>query len=130
MATYTPVPRTIASAERTALITLVAAGDKIDITDVLGRPARGMQMYMTATTDIVSYKLNHLTKIPTRGRRDLSQVPVQHTATSFWDTSAGVSEFSGTGDTVIETVSDLTISSIEITALTLSTGTTISIVVW
>ncbi len=59
MATYKKVSRSIPTAQRHQAITEVEAGDEIDIVDVLGRPARGMQIVPEADTDVITLRLNN-----------------------------------------------------------------------
>ena len=135
MATYSSVPSSVPSPQRVALITSVASGDQIDLTDVLGRPARKIQFHMTDPSDSVDYTLNSLRKIRPQRTRDEAYTKADQvwgvynkTEEQVWSDS--MSSFSSTGDTVLETSDSLQISSIQIDALSLSTGTTIELVVW
>lgn len=133
MATYTKVSRSIPSQERVALITNVAAGDRIDLEDVLGRPARKVIFQMTDAADVVEYKLNHLRRLrasrtPEESLSTVDQVFGQFgkARVDFW--SRG-DTFSGTGSSMLETAEGLSISSLEIMSLTLAdpSGAIISI---
>lgn len=137
MATYTPVSRSIPSAQRSCIITNVAATDRIDITDVLGRPARRLQFIMTDAADVIDYRINNLRKhLTPRSREDafsdLDQAFGVFGAQeiSVWLDGGSVPTYNNTGAIIIETAEGLDISSVEIDALTLSTGSVISIVVW
>ena len=137
MATYTPVPKTVPSAQRSAEITAVAAGDQIDMEDVLGRPARRVQFIMTDAADTIDYTLNSLQKIRTQRPvgetfSDADKVwgIYETSVVEIWRTGGRFPSYSGTGSTVIETAEDLKISSIEIDALSLSVGSTITIIAW
>lgn len=133
MATYTKVSRSVPSQERAAVITAVADGDRIDIVDVLGRPARRVIFKMTDSADTVTYKLNHLRRLrPARTPEEsfgmADQVwGINGKEVTDWWTSSNASEFTGTGSTQLETAEGLQVSAVEITGLTLSTGTTITI---
>jgi len=122
MADYTPVPRTVPSSERTTLITDVEAGDRLDLREILGRSARGLQMFCTDDTDEVTYRLNNLLRTVRRN-------PGNTTTDYVWSTSDAFPVYSSTGE-LIELTEELSIGSIEIVSLTLGTGTTIEIVVW
>jgi hypothetical protein len=123
MATYKRIPATVPSSERTTLITDVAAGDTIDIQEILGRSARGLQFIMPADTDVVEYRLNSLLRT--------KRVNPSNTTTDYvWSTADAFPVFSSTGATVLETVSGLEVSSVQVVGLTLGAGTTIQIVVW
>jgi hypothetical protein len=134
-ATYIPVPRSVPSSQRTTAITSVAVDDQIDLVDVLGRPARGVQFVLTDGADTITYRLNNLLRIPT----DSSYVTEAHPTdamrafkrdtTEVWSQSSDFPQFTGEGST-IEIVEGLRVSSIQIDALTLSVGTTITIIVW
>ena len=123
MATYFKVSREIPSRERSQLITDVAVGDQIDIVDVLGRSAKGLKFITTATTDQVEYKLNNLRRIRQQNKTTAD------TDISVWTQNNNCPVYTDIGE-VIETQDELRISSIEITALTLSSGAVIQIVVW
>lgn len=123
MATYAIVPRHIPSAQRTTLISDVAVGDKINVEEILGRPARGMILEMTSDTDVASYRLNNLIK----NTKVVNGLPTQ---VEFWSASDSFPVYTNTGSTTHETIDGFEISSVEVTALTLSTGTTITITVW
>ena len=133
-ATYRIVPRDVPSNQRTMLITDVEAGDQIDIVEILGRPARQVQMFMTDATDTVEYRLNHHKKI----RPNLPETPYYSSVyqslgysepVEVWIHSDAYPVYESTGAEVIETAEGLAVSAIEIESLTLSVGTTIEIVV-
>lgn len=137
MATYTPVPKTVPSAQRSAEITAVAAGDQIDLTDVLGRPARRLQFIMTDAADEIEYKLNNLLRRrsarpagETFSKTDQIHGTYDTDVVEIWIESDAFPSFTSTGSTVIETADGLNISSVQIDALTLSVGTTITIICW
>ena len=104
---------------RSAEITAVAAGDRIDMEDVLGRPARRVQFIMTDAADTIDYTLNNLTRIHKKRRRD--------EAFSKTDQVHGIHN-----NEIVEVWSaeGLNVSSIQIDALSLGTGTTITIICW
>jgi len=123
MATYEKVSNSLLVSQQHQLITAVAAGDQIDVVDVLGRPARGIQMYTSSVTDVVDYKLNNLVRIPQFNETSAD------TEVLVWSGASHHPTYQSTG-AVISTIDGLVISSIEITALALGIGTTIEIVVW
>jgi len=112
--------------QRIVNITSVAAGDLLDFHVILGRPAKGFKLVATSTSDTLSYRLNNLTRIKTHkkvGSFDSVVAPInflnkQHTA------------FTETGSLEYTSQDSFQIDNIEITALSLSTGTTISVVAW
>lgn len=133
MATYTPVPKEVPSLERTTVITAVAAGDRIDVRDVLGRSARKVQFIAANSTDVVEYRLNNLRRV----RQEVPTPYGKNQALQAWGVNSNDFEekliweevgpsFSTTG-AAFETVDGLKISSIEVISLT--GPTTISIVV-
>ena len=137
MATYTIVPRSLPSSQRVTEITAVAAGDQIDLVEILGRPARRLQFYVTATTDTVEYTLNNLLKMRPQRKAwealspaDQAHGVFEKSTVDVWSGGAGYPSFSSTGALVLETVETLSITSVQIDALTLGTGTTISIIAW
>ena len=136
MATYTPVPRSIPSPQRSAQITSVEAGDRIDVTDVLGRPARRVQFIMTDAADTIGYRLNNLKKVygpkstPAFSKAESVYGIHDREEIEIWSAGSGISLYSSTGAAVIETAETLEVSSIEIDSLSLSTGTTITVIVW
>lgn len=124
MATYVKVPRSVPGDQRSAEITDVAAGDRIDLVDVLGRPAQRVKFIMTADTDTAEYKINHLRRLPKHNESSAD------TTVLVWSGAAGYPVYSFTGVEEILSVEGLEIASIEIISLTLSVGTTIELVVW
>ena len=137
MATYTPVPRAVPSSQRSVQITNVSAGDQIDLRDALGRPARKLQFHVGASTDIVEYTLNNLRRIrtprdPAEATTDVERAFGTYgtTLNEVWSAGAGYSSYSSTGSTVLETADGLEISSLQIDALTLGVGATITIIAW
>jgi hypothetical protein len=137
MATYTPVPKSVPSPQRSAEITAVAAGDQIDLTEILGRPARRLQFIMTDATDTIDYKLNNLIRIHKKRRRDEAFSKTDQRAGIYdndivevWSQASGISQYQSTGSTTLETAEGLSISSVQIDALSLSSGTTITIICW
>lgn len=132
MATYTPASKSTPSLERAVHITDVEVGDRLDFNDILGRPANKLVFHVGDSDDIVEYKINH--KRTMRTNRDraqyLTQVDKIH---GVFETSTietwlqNTDAFTATGALALETVDDLKISSLEITDLTLASGTTIII---
>lgn len=128
MATYSIVSTAIPSNERTATITAIAAGDQVDVKEILGRPARGIIFHTTASTDEITYILNN--KMTLRKKRDDASGHIQAwmlQTVEFWDSSKP--SFTSTGEN-IQTVDDLKISSFELVSVTLGTGAVISATVW
>jgi len=135
MATYTPVSKSIPSSQRSAEITAVAAGDQIDFTNVLGRPARRLQFIMTDAADTIDYTLNNLQRIHKKRRADeaFSKTDQMYgiynnPIIEIW--AGGFPSYQSTGSTVLETAEGLNVASLQIDALSLSSGSTITIVCW
>lgn len=130
-ATYTKCSRDLPSSQRAAVITNCVAGDKIDLRDVLGRPANHLIFLMTDPGDIVEYKINHLRKLTTVRRAEDSLSVADQVwgvfGTEKFDLWLAADTFTGTGSSQLETEAGLEIASLEIVSLTLSTGTTITI---
>jgi hypothetical protein len=124
MATYDAVPGWIPSQRRTALVSDVGVGDQVDVKAVLGRSARGVKFQMTATTDVIDFKLNNLVRMR------------QHVETGadidveVWSDAAYYSTYRGTGKLEHITEDGIRVDSFQVDALTLSSGTTIDVVVW
>lgn len=128
MATYTRRQ----NPDQPVLITAVAAGDKIYFRDVLGKDADKVQVYAGAATDTVQYRLNNL------------QIARSNASTYGGSTSFVARGFAQDQikknwlpSDVFESVGSefevgemLTIASMEITGLTLASGTTVSIICW
>lgn len=125
MATYTKASRSIPSQQRAVVITDVAEGDRIDLEDVLGRPARKVIFQMSDASDVVEYKINHLRRLRSQRTAEEKYTVADQVygvfekeTVEFW--SGNASTFSGTGSTLLETADDLPVSSIEIVTLTLA----------
>lgn len=123
MATYTKLTNAVPSAQRIVKITDVSAGDRIDLVDALGRAARKVRFFLTADTDEINVKFNNLLRLTKRNGPDATPSTVE-----VWSGGSHASEFTYTGSTIIDTLDDFKISSLEIGSLTLGTGTTIEIV--
>lgn len=135
MATYTPVPKSVPSAQRSSQITAVAAGDRINLVDVLGRPARRIQFIMTDAADTVDYTLNSLITARKKTAAPLSTVDKVYgsfgtSEIEIWSGAGGHPSYQSTGSTVLETSEGLDVASLQIDALSLSVGTTITIICW
>lgn len=137
MATYVKSSRNIPSNQRVVQITAVEAGDQIDLVDALGRPANKIQFYMTDAADVIGYKLNNLKKVLAQrsaGERlteaDQAWGVYGKEVIEIWSGDASFPAFSSTGSTVLETVDGLAITSLQVDSLTLSTGTTITLIAW
>lgn len=124
MATYNKSAGGTPSQHRTQRITAVAVGDQIDINEILGRPARGVKFFMSATTDVIEYKINNLIKRLMPGDHAVGEI------VEIWSQGASHSTFSSTNALEHTSTEGLKVSSIQIDSLTLSVGTTIDIVVW
>lgn len=127
MAVYTKVSRDVPSSQRAALITNVIEGDRIDLTDVLGRPARKVIFHMTDSADEVEYKINHMRKLRPQRTHEEALTDVDRAFGVFGkdvETAwlSNTSTFSGTGSSNLETQDGLDIASLEIISLTLSVG--------
>jgi hypothetical protein len=137
MATYTSVAKVHPSSARVLSIADVSDGDRIDFIEALGRPARKVQFYMTDAADEVGYTLNSLKKLRTGREHEivLSQAErffgtYNTEVVEVWSGAASFPSLTSTGATTLETADGISIHSIQIDSLTLSVGTTISIVVW
>jgi hypothetical protein len=136
MASYTRISSSIPLDGRTIRFTDVAAGDRIDIVAALGKAATNLVFHMTDAADTVSYRINNLKKH--RVKTDPTLVPHSFVSEAlgvfnteeveYWSKAASYQVYEDEGDVI--TVSGITIASIEIDALSLSTGTTIEIVAW
>jgi hypothetical protein len=124
MAEYSKVSRSMPSLERTTLITDVAVNDRIDIEEILGRPARGVKFFMTASTDELGFRLNSLKRL-----RKPNESSVDSTVL-VWSAGPANAVFTVDGQEVHQTEDALRVSSVEIVSLTLSSGSTIEMVVW
>lgn len=135
MATYAKVPKDIPSSQRSTEITLVAAGDRIDLEEILGRPARRVQFHVGDVADQVSFRLNSRRRMRSSSTDNLTTASRVYgsygsNTVDVWSKAEGVPVFEGTGSLVIETAEGLQVSTVEIEALSLGTGTTITIVAW
>ena len=139
MATYVSVAKVSPSSARILSVTDVAAGDRIDLTAALGRPATKVEFYMTDTGDELSYTLNSLKKLRTN-RRDEGELLLSDAEGLYgtygtevidvWSGSAKYPAIEETGLIEHETDDGISIHSIQINSLTLSVGTTISLMAW
>ena len=128
MATYTRRQ----NPDQPVLITAVAAGAKIYFRDVLGKDADRVQVYAGASTDIVQYRLNNLQI--TRGNASTYGGSTSFVARGFAQDQIQMNwlasdSFDSVGQE-FEVAEMLTVASMEITGLTLATGTTIEIICW
>ena len=128
MATYTPRQ----NPDQPVLITDVGVGDQINFRDVLGRAADRVQVYATAVTDTVEYRVNNLQIA--RGTGSTYGGSTSFVARAFDQSKITKSwlktdVFTNVGEE-FELASELTVFSMEITALTLGTGTTVQIIAW
>ena len=131
MATFSPIlPGTVLS-HRTTLITAVAAGDQLVISDILGRPAQGVKFITTAIADTVDFRVNNYLSLAPNNNNLVPKWPAQQVeSVKVWAVSPEFPVQQATGALELFSVSGLLISSLEIVALSLSVGTTISIIVW
>jgi hypothetical protein len=129
--TYEKVPREIPSPERSSLITFTASGDRVDLTEVLGRSARGFKIIPDDATDSLTYRLNNRIVVEKVGEyRGTVKISAAETF-ELWQSGFGVPEYTETGATVYESVDGLPISSIEFVTIVYGAGgASISMVVW
>lgn len=120
MASYTKVSTAVPLKQRMAVISSVAAGDQVDVTDILGRPANIVRFHMTDAGDEIELRINN---------RIVLHRPEDPTPKVVWMTEGGGDIYTGTGQTTLETIDGLKISSFEVVSLTLSTGSTIEVTV-
>lgn len=134
MATYKKVSKSIPSKERATIITDVAEGDLINLSEIMGRPARKITFNMTSSSDVIEYRINNrvekfATQKPEESYAGFGTELVygihNKTKHEFWNKNATL--HTGTGDTILESMDGLNISSLEIVSLSLSTGSVITI---
>ena len=137
MATYVSVAKVMPSSARVISITSVAADDRIDLVDALGRPAKKVQFYMTDAADEIGYTLNSLKKIRTGRQHEIALSAAEQAFGTYgtevldvWSGSPTFPSMTSTGATTLETADGIFIHSIQIDSLTLSVGTTITIIAW
>ncbi len=133
LATAIPVDRSLPLNQRSTLVTDVEVGDRIDVQAILGRPARRVKMLLTDAADTISWKQNNLQWL--RGKLPVDYIPqtkaeeafgvFERQMVEFWNQGAAFPEFSETGETI--TIDLTAIASLEITQLSLGTGSTFSI---
>lgn len=129
MATYQKVPRSVPSSQRTTIITEVEAGDRINIEDILGRPARQIKIVPDHSTDQISFKLNNFIRLEPKDKT-AGTAYLQPTV-EVWSSGAAFSTFSVSGEDSYLSEEELRVSSIEIVDITFGDGgTAIQIVVW
>ena len=129
MATYKKAPIAVPSSQRYVRITAIAEGDQIDVLALLGRPAQGLRLYTSATTDSVTYKLNSLVHLPKDRRDSVADVRAyMKDIVDVWMTDS-VDSIVEIGKT-IDSPLGLPITSFELIDVTLGTGSTISALVW
>jgi len=113
LATYTKVPSNVLSPARVTAITAVAAGDKIDMFDVLGRPAQNMKIMTDASTDTITFRINNCARVVKRNQSKPDET------VQAWQAGSAFPTFEETGDTVYEYGNTgLEIHSIEIVSST------------
>lgn len=128
-ATFSKFRTLVPSSERSTTITSVEAGDKIDIKNILGRPARQIKIIPDHSTDVIEFKLNNLLRLRPKNKLDENQT-VQADV-EVWSAAPQFSTFSITGEDFYLTEEEVNISSIEIVDITFGDGgTEITIVVW
>lgn len=127
MASYTKVSKNVPSNERVATVTNVVAGDRIDLVDILHRPAKKLIFNLSADTDVVEYKINTLRRINPTPNKNETLNPFELTKGSLgqeqvliWSGTGDI--FTATGGTVLETIDGLKISSIEIISISVASG--------
>lgn len=129
MATYQKVPRSVPSSQRTTMITAVEAGDRIDIEEILGRPAKQIKILPDDSTDVIEFKLNNLVKLEPKDRT--AGTAYLNPTVEIWSAGAAFTTFSVSGEESYLSEEELRISSIDIIDITFGNGgTAISIVVW
>lgn len=126
-ATWRQPSKTIPINERAVVITDVVEGDRIDFTEILGRPAKLLVFETSDAADSVELRLNTLSK----RQKDITG-PQRSGAVILWGVNDVVetwlpgTTFVWTGER-ISTPESVRISSVEIVNLTLGTGSTIRI---
>lgn len=139
MATVVPYARSgeVDSGLGVVEITAIAAGDRIDFRELLGRPARGLQVTLTDTADEMVFLLNHRRSV--HGAAANRSDGVTHYSTPTQEALArqinrrdiyvSAPEFEFVGE-IYESPASLPIEVFEVVSLTLSTGTTVTAVAW
>lgn len=131
--TYTKVPASVPSDMRTSIVhvTNIDAGSpgRVDLRDVLGRPARGVKILLTDTSDTsgidyVDYRINSLVRAGQFNESSADGV------VKIWSQADGYAVFRSTGpENEIESV--LKVDSLEFVGISrVDTGTNVDIVVW
>ncbi len=118
--------------DQPVLITNVGVGDQINFKDVLGKNADKVQVYATAASDVVEYRINSMQVV--RGNSSsvggstsfVSRAFDQSQIKKIWLKS---DVFESTGQQ-FEVGEMLSVCSLEIVGLTLGTGTVIEIICW
>ena len=134
MATYTRIASHIPLSGRTIRIDDVAAGDRIDMAYALGKPARKVTLFLTDAADTIQYRINGMKsiwKVVNPALVDRSCVTAflgieNKVKVDVWSQAPSIPLYDETSDLI--TIEDIAIYSIEIESLSLSTGTTFTIV--
>ena len=136
-ATYTSVANVHPANARVASITLCEEGDQIDLIDVLGRPARVIQMYLSDPADTIEYRLNSAVRLRTSREHEISLSQSEKlfgtygTQTTIIFSGADRYPLMTSQGSIVEIANGLAIHSIEIGAVTqASTSSTFTMVVW
>lgn len=129
MATYSRVSRLIPSAQRSARITNVVAGDEIDVTDILGRSARQIKIVPDDSSDSIDFRLNN--RIKFHPGRTVHGQPSTGFETTVVSEGSHHPLYNATGDTEYLTDEGLRVDYIQIDAITFGAGgSAIEIIVW
>jgi hypothetical protein len=90
MARYRKVSRLVPSAQRSTSITAISAGDQIDVSSILGRPARGIKFIPGYADDVIEVRLNNRRKLQVPYRNTGAQGLTSDFASAFADPSSEV----------------------------------------
>ena len=120
-ATYSSVPKDLPSRQKSVLVTAVEVGDQISFVDILGRPARGVQLRTTDAADVTGLRINNGVRV---SQHNESSPP---TVSTRWSTSFPTVTFTGL---TVDLPSGLEVASLEVVSLSLSVGTEIEIFAW
>lgn len=133
-ATFKKVPRSVQSSERNMAITAVVQGDQINVSSILGRPARRVRILPNDSGDTIVLKYNNRVRMPVvyATNEEALDGGVQ-TATPVYVVSHGAHypSHTYTGSSEYYTEEFMTVSFITVESITFGGGgTSISIEVW
>ena len=118
MATFTPVNKHLPANQRICRVTSVAAGDRIDVKEILGRSGR-VKFITAATSNVVQFRLNNKLRLHPEDKNGVPKHPVKEVAgVTVWSAGPEYSTFSLTGATEYLTEDGIAVNSVEIESIT------------